>query len=197
MAKETKTVQCYPSDERINAMIERYQAFGWELINNQRCQEYDGQTYEGDTRVSHYSTFNKLTFTRDKGEEWYGEVTALERDYESLDNECRRYKNLEPDTPTTSSGYVLSLIAGILILAGVLNFILAFTDKYYTIGYILGPVFLVLGILRFILRAVRKNIKWKKYGEEKAEWKDRYGEKIEELEKQMKELMRKAERLVN
>ena len=67
MAKETKTVQCYPSDDKINAMVERYASFGWELINNQRCQEFTGQTFDSDgSSTSHYSTFNKLTFTREK-----------------------------------------------------------------------------------------------------------------------------------
>ena len=60
MAKETTTVQCYPSDSAVNRKIREYEAFGWELINNQRCNEDKG-TYGG---CRHYSTFNKLTFTR-------------------------------------------------------------------------------------------------------------------------------------
>ncbi|MCH5158477.1 MAG: hypothetical protein J1F33_04685 [Clostridiales bacterium] len=86
MARETKTVQCYPDDKIVNEKISQYEAFGWELINNQRCQEFDGQSrdiYDGST-VNHYSTFNKLTFTRDKSEPWYGEVVKLESEFEML-----------------------------------------------------------------------------------------------------------------
>ena len=57
MAKETTTVQCYPSDSAVNRKIREYEAFGWELINNQRCNEDKG-TYGG---YRHYSTFNKLS----------------------------------------------------------------------------------------------------------------------------------------
>ena len=88
MAKETKTVQCYPSDDKINAMVERYASFGWELINNQRCQEFTGQTFDSDgSSTSHYSTFNKLTFTREKTSSWYSQVTELEDRYNSLMNQ--------------------------------------------------------------------------------------------------------------
>ena len=82
MARETKTVQCYPSDEKINRMCERYGAFGWELIGNQRCTEDNG-TFGG---YKHTSTYNKLTFTREKSSPWYGEVVALEKEYESIMN---------------------------------------------------------------------------------------------------------------
>ncbi len=84
MARETKTIQCYPDDKIVNDRIRQYESFGWELINNQRCQEYEGQTYSGDTTVNHYSTFNKLTFTREKNTAWYKEVTALEEKYNKL-----------------------------------------------------------------------------------------------------------------
>lgn len=70
--KETKTVQVYPSDAIVNATIEEYGSFGWEVISNQRCQEYDGQTREYDGSLTkNYSTFNKITFTREKDSPWY------------------------------------------------------------------------------------------------------------------------------
>ncbi|MDE7164155.1 MAG: zinc-ribbon domain-containing protein [Clostridiales bacterium] len=196
MAKETKTVQCYPDDSKINAEIKRYEAFGWELINNQRCQEYEG-SYDG---YKHWSTFNKLTFQRDKGASWYGEVTALERDYENKETECKRYKYLKPSEPnndTTIFGVFLTLFALIVMAGGVLNILLAFMEIGYDLGLYLGLIFIALGIMRFVGRALIKKSKKKKYDVAYAEWSSTYNPKISAAEKEMNGIMEKAEALIN
>ena len=48
MARESKTVQVYPDDAIVNNTIAEYESFGWELISNQRCQEFTGQTHDSD-----------------------------------------------------------------------------------------------------------------------------------------------------
>lgn len=121
MARETKTIQCYPDDDKINERVKRYEAFGWELISNQHCQEYDGQTssrdyIDGSTTITkHYSSFNKLTFSREKTSPWYGEVTKLEKQYEDIMDRRPRDYSIEP-----SKGWViyggLGVVIGICLL---------------------------------------------------------------------------------
>ena len=95
--KETKTVQVYPDDAIVNATIEEYESFGWEVIGNQRCQEYDKQTYDANGGLtSHYSTFNKITFTREKSSLWYDEVTRLEKEHAALQSTIKSYKDRKP-----------------------------------------------------------------------------------------------------
>lgn len=83
MPKETTTIQCYPSDKEINEKIKLFETFGWEVINNQRCQEFTGQDSDG---TRHFETFNKITFSREKGAPWYDEVRGLEAEYVKLSN---------------------------------------------------------------------------------------------------------------
>ena len=85
--KETKTVQCYPSDEAVNEMMAVYADFGWELVSNQRCREADGSSENYD----YYKTFNKLTFSREKSNIWYDEVSKYENNYHT-------YEKLYEDT---------------------------------------------------------------------------------------------------
>ncbi|MDE7380346.1 MAG: hypothetical protein K2N14_04760 [Clostridia bacterium] len=95
--KETKTIQVYPSDDIVNATIEEYESFGWEVIGNQRCQEFDGTTHgiDGST-TQHYSTFNKITFTREKESHWYEEVSSLEKEYYVTKDTIDSYRNYKP-----------------------------------------------------------------------------------------------------
>ncbi len=81
MPKETTTIQCYPSDKEINEKIRLFEMFGWEVINNQRCQEFTGQDSDG---TRHFETFNKITFSREKGAPWYAEARELESEYVKL-----------------------------------------------------------------------------------------------------------------
>ncbi len=77
MARETKTVQSHPDKE--NKTISRYEMFGWEVVSNQRCQEEEKR---GDTWYT--VTFNKITFSREKGEPWYKRVCELEAEYDDI-----------------------------------------------------------------------------------------------------------------
>ena len=83
MARETITIQRYPDDKIVNDTIQAYELFGWEVIGNQRCQEFTRQDSNG---TKHYSTFNKITFSREKSSPWYPEVVKLEQEFDALCN---------------------------------------------------------------------------------------------------------------
>lgn len=110
--KETKTVQCYPSDSAINEMTALYSDFGWELISNQRCKELDSRT----DNYEYYNTFNKLTFTREKASPWYAQVCELEKQYYAAST---MYKSTaQPEKPEFNKAclilFVFWLIPGII-----------------------------------------------------------------------------------
>lgn len=188
MARETVTIQRYPDDSIINQTIKEYEAFGWELISNQRCQEYEGQTHGFDgSSTKHYSTFNKLTFTREKSSSWYELVVPLEEEYRSL-------MNIKPQAPKTysKSFTVLFYIAGVVAIA--LGAVLAavssefFSYFLHLIGYTLigaGAISLVYAICRTVIGKKRAN----KYSSDLSDW--------QEKGSRAKELLREAERLVN
>jgi hypothetical protein len=97
MARESKTVQVYPDDAIVNNTIAEYESFGWELISNQRCQEFTGQTHDSDGgTTTHYSTFNKLTFSREKDSVWYKDMVALENKLSDVRNESASIKKKRP-----------------------------------------------------------------------------------------------------
>lgn len=99
MARESKTVQVYPDDDVVNAEIQRQELFGWEVISNQRIQEFTRQDSDG---TEHYETFNKITFSREKSSEWYDRVVALETEYKLISlrhekefKEAASYENMK------------------------------------------------------------------------------------------------------
>lgn len=169
--KETKTVQVYPSDSIVNATISEYESFGWEVIGNQRCQEYEGQTHgiDGST-TSHYSTFNKITFSREKDLPWYSEVSQLEREYNVLKDTAKTYKACEPvlrkPKPEGSVGIAL--------------------------GYMFYCMFIVPGIIYTIVRCCKKSKYKKQYQKELAEYNATYPAKIKELNNKTAELRARA-----
>ena len=111
--KESKTVQCYPSDSAINEMIAVYNDFGWELTGNQRCREDDG-TY-GDTQ--YYKTFNKLTFAREKSEPWYEKVSELENKYHTWEYLYNNTEQPEGFNKRNLSLIILGPIGWIILIA--------------------------------------------------------------------------------
>ncbi|MDE6691705.1 MAG: hypothetical protein K2K04_07020, partial [Clostridia bacterium] len=114
--KETKTVQVYPSDDIVNAMIEEYEGFGWEVIGNQRCQEFDGTTHGIDgTTTQHYSTFNKLTFTREKESGWYQEVSQIEREYYTTKDTIKSYQNRKPVLRQPAPEGAMGVLLGVFL----------------------------------------------------------------------------------
>ncbi len=188
MAKETKTVQCYPSDDIINATVEQYAAFGWELINNQRCQEYTGQTFGSDgSSTEHYSTFNKLTFTREKSSPWYGQVTALEEQYNSLMSKEPTDTTIVPSKNTIGFGFFITVVGLAIMLVVGLGMGVGLAAILIGIGVA------AVGVLLFVVYAVKKSNYKKDYNaylSRKAEFKRTLGEEA-------REIMKKSDRIVN
>lgn len=149
--KETKTVQCYPSDSAVNRMVAEYGAFGWELLNNQRCQEFEKQTFSSDgSSTKHYSTFNKLTFQREKTSTWYNEVTNLESEY-------FRLMNLEPSSQRKTTGGQMCFLGFLMSVIGIIVAI-AVAVAAAAVA-VIGVILLICGI-----------VKIKNYNAEKREW---------------------------
>lgn len=177
--KESKTVQVYPSDNIVNATIEEQGSFGWEVINNQRCQEYDRQTRDTDgSLTNHYSTFNKITFTREKSSPWYDEVTQLENEHEALENTKKRYRDKKPTCYPPNHAEGMDYVFCVLL--------------YF--------LFLLPGIIFTIVICV-KGSKYKKYMKQYdvrvAEYNRVYLPKIKEVESQQAELRARAEKCIS
>lgn len=183
MARETKTIQCYPDDDIINRKVSRYEAFGWELIGNQRCQEFTGQTETSDTITNHYSTFNKLTFSRDKSAPWYDKVVRLESEFENLmDREPSRPAD-KRFKPFSWFGIIMFLIVGLVPLC-VYRIAL-----FQIIGGVVTGIASILLIVA-IVKSVNYNKRYSAYLREKIDWEKTDGVTAEEI-------MDKAEALVN
>lgn len=181
MAKETKTVQCYPDDDKINAMSERYAAFGWELIGNQRCRE------EGAYVVT---TFHKLTFTRDKNSPWYGKVSAMESEYDKLMN---REPVLYANSP--SKGWLFYGIVGLALGALIWVVFGSFAGNAYFELFTLIPALVVIGIgavllTIFIVKTKKYNKAYNRYYNAKKEWENT-------SKKEAEEILAKSEAIVN
>lgn len=178
--KETKTVQVYPDDDIVNATIGEYESFGWEVVGNQRCQEYDGQTREYDGSLTkNYSTFNKITFTREKNSVWYEEVYGLEKEFHSIGDTIRSYKNRKP-------------VLRELKLAGTATY--AVGAFLYASAIIPGIIF---SIVRACVRAGKKAKYQKQYQEACVRYEQEYPAKIRELEGKQAELRIRAEKLIS
>ncbi len=189
MARETKTVQCYPDDDIVNKKIKLFESFGWELINNQRCQEFDGQTksydFDGSTTVTnHYSTFNKLTFSREKSSSWYSEVAALEAEHDKLMSSKPVFYGAKPT-------WKILLISIMLAVIGIGVFFFLFGISTYAI---IAPAIMwgisVLLIVVYIVKRTRYSKDYDYYLSRKREW-----ESTSEKEAQI--LVAKAAALVN
>ena len=174
--KETKTIQVYPSDSIINATIEEYGSFGWEVIGNQRCQEYEGTTYDivGGSSTKHYSTFNKITFTREKLSPWYEEVSLLEKEYNSTKDTVKSYQSYRPvlRKPKPEGGMGIAL------------------------GFMLYCFYLVPGIIYTIVRACKKSKYKKQYNKALADYEAVYPAKISQLNGKLAELRTRAEKCI-
>jgi len=82
--RETKIIQVYPSDYAIESAIKEWESFGWEMTDNQRFSDKSSVTlpYVGTETTT--TTYNKLTFSREKSSPWYSEVKKLEEEYETV-----------------------------------------------------------------------------------------------------------------
>lgn len=174
--KETKTIQVYPSDTIINSTIEEYECFGWEVIGNQRCQEFDGTTHgiDGST-TQHYSTFNKITFTREKDSHWYEDVSLLEREYNETKNTIKSYESIKPVLRKVSPEGTVGVFVGCLLYC----------------------FYIIPGIIFSIIRAGKKSKYKKEYEKELAEYNAVCPAKIKELNDKLSELRMRASRWVS
>lgn len=174
--KETKTVQVYPDDAIVNAKIEEYESFGWEVVGNQRCQEYEGQTYGIDgSSTKHYSTFNKVTFTREKDSPWYAEVVQLEKEYYVMKDTSESYRAVKPVLRTPKPDGIIGV----------------------ALGAYLYMMFLVPGIIYTAVRCSQKSKYKKRYQKELAEYESVYPARIEEAENRQAELRARAEKCIS
>lgn len=171
--KETKTIQVYPDDNIVNATIGEFESFGWEVVGNQRCQEYNGQTHGVDgSTTNHYSTFNKITFTREKSSPWYEEVSQIEREYNVLNDTIQTYKNAKPVLRKTSEGSIL-------------------------LGVFLYCLWIIPGVIYTVVQISKKSKNKKEYEKELAEYNAVYPAKIKDLNEKTAELRIRAEKLIS
>lgn len=169
MARESITVQCYPSDSAVNAMVARYEAFGWELIGNQQFQENQGSGYDvWQGSVTRYSTYNKLTFSREKSAPWYHKVTELDRQCKQKEDEVRHMKGLEPTKP----------------------------EFHNIVGVFLGVIGIWTLFIPFIIYMSVRRSKNKNYEKSLRLWHKTYDEKIAAEEREIESIKAQARRLV-
>lgn len=167
MARESKTIQLYPNDKVINETVKIYEAFGWELISNQRCQENSGSSsnYDGST-TQYYKTFHKITFSREKASSWYSDVSRLENEYYALGDEYKKIMGAEPDPPHFRF-FVFLLLLIFTIIGGVL----------YLIWFIVSKV----------------NYNNKRY----PAWQEKYSKRLKEIGNRQAQILIESEALVN
>lgn len=178
MPRETTTTQCYPSDEVVNRTVSAWETWGWELISNQRCQEYTHQDADG---TKHYETFNKLTFSRDKDAKWYKQVVALEREYDEAKSEINRLKHSRPKAPvnqyTTANPIIALVLFCFYIIPGVIYLVYKGNDK----------------------KKCKKayDEAYAKYQEDDKAWVNNVQPKIQELDSRRGEILDEAETAIN
>ncbi len=197
MARETKTIQCYPDDNIINERIRTFESFGWELINNQRCQEFSGQTKKDGKTYDHYSTFNKLTFSRDRSTVWYREVVELENKYNEKDNEIDRLNSLKPSRPKAVKTITMVLLFIIAIIFAAMVIFVGILDGAPTIVCIIWGSLSAIFLLIFIILVTRKHSKKKKYENACAQWERDYHARIANLKQECKWIMEDAQKVID
>lgn len=94
--RETKIIQVYPSDSAIEKAIKEWESFGWEMTDNQRHSDKQDLWYPGGTTVR-TTTYNKLTFSREKSSPWYSEVKSLEEQYEAVQRDISAVTSQKPE----------------------------------------------------------------------------------------------------
>lgn len=94
--RETKIIQVYPSDSAIEKAIKEWESFGWEMTDNQRFSDKSSVSipYYGTQTTT--TTYNKLTFSREKSSTWYAEVKSLEEEYEAVKAEMSAIMSKKP-----------------------------------------------------------------------------------------------------
>lgn len=118
MAKESKVMQVYPNDQKVQAAMDTNAIFGWEVTGNQKFQEYTGQTRSGNTTTRHFSTYVKLTFSREKSAPWYSRVVSLENEWYGINT---RMDALWKDKPTRKILRLVLIFFGMWLLSTILG----------------------------------------------------------------------------
>ena len=173
--KETKTVQVYPSDAIVNETIGEHESFGWEVVSNQRCQEYEGTTYNAAGSTKHYSTFNKLTFSREKDAAWHDEVSQIEKEFYIMKDSVQAFRAGKPvlrEPALTGTGAV-------------------------AVGLWLYMMLILPGVIFTIVHCAKKAKYKKKYQKELAEYNAVYPAQIRNLESKMAELRARSEKCIS
>ncbi|MDE5729487.1 MAG: hypothetical protein K2I20_04880 [Clostridia bacterium] len=93
--RETKIIQVYPSNSAIENAINEWQSFGWEMTDNQRFSDKQDLWSPVGTTVR-TTTYNKLTFSREKSSPWYSEVKSLENQYEAVQHKISAVMREKP-----------------------------------------------------------------------------------------------------
>ena len=171
MARETEMVKVYPSDEAVRAKVGVYEAFGWEVVGNQKITEKTG-SYEG-ADGNYYNTtetYVQLTFSREKSSPWYKKVVELEEEYYAEVNKQNAVMAQEPQ----KAKYL-----------GFFSFLLVFTP--------LMPITLPL----LIVNIVRQSKANKKYKQEHDEWISKKYSVNDAAARRKDELLEQASELVN
>ena len=176
MPKETQTIQCYPNDNEINSTIRQWERWGWELISNQRCQEFVKQDPDG---TKHYETFNKLTFSRDKDASWYKELISLEAEYDNVCHEVDREREKEPKVPSKPYFYINLLCALVLLF----------------IFIVPGVIYIAFRIMKYVKEKKDYEAMLKEYRIQHENWKK--SNKIKELQAREDEILEKRDALMN
>ncbi|MDE5547768.1 MAG: hypothetical protein K2J30_02080 [Clostridia bacterium] len=121
--KETKIIQVYPSDSAIEGAIKEWESFGWELVNNQRYSDKSSVTIPYIGTETTTTTYNKLTFSREKNSPWYYEVKQLEEDYEAVKRNISNIIAYKPKKKKFGVGDAILLYIPIPIVLEVIRLI--------------------------------------------------------------------------
>lgn len=186
MARETKTVQVYPDDAKINATISFWENFGWEVINNQRCQEFTKQDSDG---TQHYSTFNKITFSREKSSPWYNKVAQLESEYISTEKELE--SKSKAGNPFKKPSIIPHLI-GMVILA-----FLAFKLLPGLAGEIVTYIGIAVGALLPIVIYIIRITNYNKHKDEMKERQAKWDNEVQRMRSRLNQILNEADQLIN
>jgi hypothetical protein len=113
---EFKTVKCYPDEGTEQRYVGFYQDMGWEVVDMDRKQTFDGQSYNAfdGSSTSHYSTSTYIKMKRDKNRPNYAQIAQLSAVAED-------YFDTSPKKSKKTGAIVAIVIGVIAVLAGLAN----------------------------------------------------------------------------
>ena len=111
MAKETYVKRCY--NWEVNGTIAIYECFGWELVSNNVVTSLNNE------ENMNLASENDLTFSRDKDSAWYPEVSRLQQEYISYNNQMEQILATDP-TKKIKFHWILFLVGMCICSIGLL-----------------------------------------------------------------------------